>query len=163
MAKASRKKNDTAALKAMADSVGDFIQYWGFRKIHGQIWALVYLSAKPLSATEIISILKMSKALISLGIKELVAYGLIYQTSQIGVRTKTFAAQEDVFAIIKEVLKGREAVYLERAQQEFENLKNRAESMDTAFTVDPQRLSNVGEMSSLAQTILQTIVDRGSI
>ena len=37
----------------VCDAIGDFIEYWGFKRIHGRVWALVALSSKPLPQVEI--------------------------------------------------------------------------------------------------------------
>ena len=33
----------------VCDSIGDFIEYWGFKAIHGRVWALLALSTDPLA------------------------------------------------------------------------------------------------------------------
>jgi len=39
--------------KRLADSVGDFIRYWGFKEVHGRIWVHIYLSDNPITAKEL--------------------------------------------------------------------------------------------------------------
>ena len=38
---------------SVCDACGDFIEYWGFKSIHGRVWAYLTISARPLSQTEI--------------------------------------------------------------------------------------------------------------
>lgn len=53
-------------LEDLANEVGDFICYWGFKKIHGRLWTHIYLARVPLDAGQLMQRLKVSKALISL-------------------------------------------------------------------------------------------------
>jgi two-component system phosphate regulon sensor histidine kinase PhoR len=48
------KVRNSNPLHSLSEQIGDFIQYWGFKKIHGMIWTHLYLSSTPLSAHELI-------------------------------------------------------------------------------------------------------------
>ena len=41
-------KQDLLNLKKLAEGFGQFIRYWGFRQIHGEVWSVVYLAPAPL-------------------------------------------------------------------------------------------------------------------
>jgi DNA-binding transcriptional regulator GbsR (MarR family) len=97
------KKQELINLQRLSAAIGLFIRYWGFRKIHGEIWSVVYLSPKALSGVEIGKTLKVSKALVSRALKELEAEGLIFQTESENSKTKRYAAEEDVAKIIQGV------------------------------------------------------------
>ena len=48
--------------EAMAtDAVGQVIEFWGFKRNHGRVWALLYLRDEPLSAAHIEEELALSK------------------------------------------------------------------------------------------------------
>ena len=36
------------------EAVGRVISFWGFKRNHGRLWALLYLTGEPLSAAEIV-------------------------------------------------------------------------------------------------------------
>ena len=40
----SLKANESAI--KLSGEIGNFIEYWGFKKIHGKVWALVFLAGK---------------------------------------------------------------------------------------------------------------------
>ena len=109
-----QEKSTVTALREMAELVGNFIRYWGFRKIHGEIWTIVYLSGVPLSGVELVEILDVSKALVSPALKELEAEGLITQTESENSKTKRYVAQDDVFSVIRKVLNRREKPMIEK-------------------------------------------------
>lgn len=77
MNKNNRRLFVPAYIETLAEQVGSFIQYWGFKKIHGQIWTHVWLAKNPIDATTLVLRLEVSKALISLAIKDLVHYDVI--------------------------------------------------------------------------------------
>jgi DNA-binding transcriptional regulator GbsR (MarR family) len=135
----------------LAHGVGDFIQYWGFRRIHGQVWTLIYLAKEPLHATEIVNRLGVSKALISLAINELVEYGLISQTSEPERKIKTYTANPKMFTVIRDVLRSRELPLLERVVNDQRNLE---EVLSEAADINPQRLAAIGEMANSAREFL---------
>lgn len=137
----------------LAASVGDFIRYWGFRRIHGQIWTLIYLSSEPLSGAELTKSLKVSKALISPALKELEAYNLIERVESENDKTKRYRANPDIFGVIQQVLISREREILQRVSAQFGILANAKTS-----TLDPARLESLGEMIASANTCINGIV-----
>ena len=50
-----KKPSPYPELDELAEFVGEFIQYWGFKRIHGKIWAHLFLSEVPLDATTLVS------------------------------------------------------------------------------------------------------------
>lgn len=108
-------------LRDFANSVGDFIRYWGFRRIHGQIWALVYLSNKALSGAGLMRALKVSKALISPALSELLDYKLILNAGG-DLKTKLYTANPDISSVIENVLKTREKELLKESQNKLNEL-----------------------------------------
>jgi DNA-binding transcriptional regulator GbsR (MarR family) len=114
-----KNQSDAIQLDRLAEQIGNFIEYWGFKKIHGQIWTHIYLSPKPLSALDLIYRLSVSKALISVAMKDLISYRLIFQTKEsLTHKNKFFTANNDVFEAIKQVLESREMHLMNLIQSE---------------------------------------------
>lgn len=156
-----QEKSDLAALSHTADLIGDFIRYWGFRKIHGEIWTIVYLSKSPLSGAQLVDILGVSKALVSPALKELEEEGLIFQTESENSKTKRYLAVEDVFKVIKNVLDRREKPLIERIIQAQEQLGLEILKGDSACfkMVNSERFQNLTKMTGVAQMSLFMISD----
>ena len=142
------KKQDLLKMRKLAKNIGHFIRYWGFRQIHGEIWALVYLSEKPLSGIEIGQLLKVSKALVSPALKELEAEGLIRRAPSENSKTKRYEAEEDVVQIIHGVLKRREQPMMNQIFKSFQDLK---QSPGQAVPLQSERLEKMGTMIQMAQ------------
>jgi len=72
--------------KRLADSVGDFIRYWGFKEVHGRIWVHIYLSDNPITAKELTKKLGVTKGLVSTALAELIAYQVVEKVNVAGMR-----------------------------------------------------------------------------
>lgn len=145
-------------LRTLSESVGDFIRYWGFRRIHGQIWTQVFLSKTSLSGTELTKRLQVSKALISPALSELESYGLIVMTED-GKKTKRYSAAPDVIPVIKKILKEREAKIIAEARENFdalEKIQNKVDDQDSVLK--KERLDELNQMISLAQFAIHFII-----
>lgn len=139
------KKQTEKQLAALSGAVGDFIRYWGFRRIHGEIWTQVYLSKEPLSGVELTERLGVSKALVSPALKELQQHKLILVKPEDG-KTKRYFANPDVLNVIKEVLQKRELLLIEEAAKHF----SKVNAIEDA-AIDKDRLNRLGQMINLAQ------------
>lgn len=144
----------------LAESVGEFIRYWGFRNIHGEIWTLVYLSEKSLSGAELSKALGASKALVSPALKELEAEGLIFQTESENAKTKRYKATEDVIKVIQGVLKRREAPMIRRVSQKLTRLQS---SSKESRGIDNSKLKNLENMVNKAQMALLLLTESEEI
>ncbi len=149
-------KPEVLKLQKLTAGIGRFIRYWGFRKIHGEIWALVYLTAEPLSGMEIGKALNVSKALVSPALKELETEGLIVQTESENSKTKRYIAVDDVTKIIQGVLKRREVPMIDKIRQHHgEVLASSAKNKNLNF----DRLQKMGTMIQMAQMGLEYLVE----
>lgn len=141
-------------LNNLAASVGDFIRYWGFRRIHGQLWTQIYLSNEPLSGAELVKNLKVSKALVSPALDELIQHGLIKE-HKVDLKTKRYTAVPDVKSVIKKILKSREHVLIKKAQKDCEGLKKKNA---VSKKVNAERLGQLEEMILTADGVLAFIL-----
>lgn len=148
------KKQTEKQLAALSGAVGDFIRYWGFRRIHGEIWTQIYLTATPLSGVELTERLGVSKALVSPALKELEAHKLILVRNEDG-KTKRYTANPDVFKVIKDILIQREMKLIEKALLQF----GKVESLDDP-ALDKDRLKNIGQMINVAHFAIAFIVSQ---
>lgn len=148
-------RRDGKSIRALASSIGDFIRYWGFRRIHGEIWTLVYLSTKPLSGVEISRTLGVSKALVSPALSELLSHKLILNAGG-DLKTKLYTANSKVIDVIVDVLAKRESVLLKNAQVNFSRVEK--STVSQPIDIDSKRLSDLGSMISLARVGLDMVV-----
>lgn len=141
---------------ALATAVGDFIRYWGFRRIHGQIWTQLYLSKTPLSGTVLSQRIQVSKALVSPALTELVEFALIRVVGG-DSKTKTYSANADVFSPIRKILNSREKLLIQRASRCCQRVEEIAQTQAKS-DIDSERLLSLGSMISSAQAALELVV-----
>ncbi|MFN8792526.1 MAG: GbsR/MarR family transcriptional regulator [Bdellovibrionales bacterium] len=153
---------DEKKLRELSQAVGDFIRYWGFRRIHGEIWTQVFLSRDKLSGADLTERLRVSKALISPALSELEKYGLLI-VEEDGKKTKRYQAAPDVYGVIRSVLARREADLIRQAQKKWQALSETQGAPTTSNAlVVPERLEEVGTMIALAQQGLEFLLGPAS-
>jgi len=143
-------------LAELADSVGDFIRYWGFRRVHGQVWTLLFLKNEATSPTHIAKSLGVSKSLISSALVELEDHKLIIPVQdklEANKKTKFFKAEDDVVKIIQNILKSRELKLIGSVQKNIAKLKSNSNSLDSA------RLDSLELWTTVAQTSVASIAE----
>ncbi|MEY2953022.1 MAG: hypothetical protein RLZZ401_1109, partial [Pseudomonadota bacterium] len=80
---------------------GEMGSRWGINRTVGQIYALLYVAAKPLNADEVGEALNFSRSNVSMGLKELQAWRLVRLRHQAGDRREYFEAPSDVWEIFR--------------------------------------------------------------
>ena len=86
---------------------GEMGSRWGINRTVGQMYALLYVSGKPLNADEIAEHLQFSRSNVSMGLKELQSWRLVKLLHQPGERREYFEPPKDVWDIFKALLEER--------------------------------------------------------
>jgi DNA-binding transcriptional regulator GbsR (MarR family) len=86
---------------------GEMGSRWGINRTVGQIYALLYVSARPLNADEIAESLSFSRSNVSMGLKELQSWRLVKLLHQPNDRREYFEPPKDVWEIFKALLEER--------------------------------------------------------
>src|SRR5215475_14558871 len=100
--------DQNAAELMVIDLVGEIIEFWGFRKILGQLWAVLYLAGRPLSAPELQRRLGASAGAVSLAAGDLKRWGAISQTWRPGYRGILYVPEIDFWKMASRVVRERE-------------------------------------------------------
>jgi DNA-binding transcriptional regulator GbsR (MarR family) len=144
---------------AVGDAIGAFIEWWGFKAIHGKIWSLLASSRYPLPQTEIATRLGVSRSLVSGAMSELTEFRLVKAVGQ--HRNAPYVARFDVWSTIADVLRTREWMLIERVRVALDAaiLEGEAQQAAGAASVyDLQRTRLLLRMTEVAQAALQTII-----
>ena len=107
----------TPLVRGFVSHFGEMGSRWGINRTVGQIYALIYMSPRPLNADDIAEALEFSRSNVSMGLKELQSWRLVR-------------------------LKRRPLVDLLRREADFglqETLGNGAEIVDAAHQQQPDR------------------------
>ena len=146
-------------IREVCDAVGLFIEYWGFKAIHGRIWTLLALSKRPLSQVEVAERLEVSRSLVSGAIGELVERDLV--EAQSAHRNAPYRAVIDIWPTISEVLRTREWMLIERARLAMEAAVEELEASSQQQASQQYNLTHLRfllRMTELAQTFLKLLM-----
>lgn len=80
---------------------GEMGSRWGINRTVGQMYALIFISQRPLNADEIAEALEFSRSNVSMGLKELQSWRLVRLKHQPGDRREYFEAPSDVWEIFR--------------------------------------------------------------
>ncbi len=87
---------------------GEMGSRWGINRTVGQIYALLFVSGRPLNADEITEQLGISRSNTSMGLKELQAWRLVRMSHLPDDRRDYFSAPEDVWQIFRTLAEERQ-------------------------------------------------------
>lgn len=137
----------------LADAVGEFIQYWGFKKIHGQIWLLAFVSKEPIDACMLCHDLKVTKGLISTSIKTLIEYNLISEVDIGDKRSKYYQANPDFTSVIVSVLTNRELKIIDKVKLHSDNLNSKVDNR-----VDDCKIKKLKALIKLGEVLIKGVI-----
>ncbi|TAH12481.1 MAG: GbsR/MarR family transcriptional regulator [Curvibacter sp.] len=158
---------------------GEMGSRWGINRTVGQIYALLYVSAKPLNADEVGDALGFSRSNVSMGLKELQSWNLVRLIHQPNDRREYFQAPEDVWAIFRTLAAERRKREIDptlsmlrdalmeqpsvaddiHAQERMKQMHNFIELMtdwlDDVQKMDSETLASLMKMGSQVQKLLE--------
>ena len=137
------------------DAAGAFIEYWGFKAIHGRVGVLVAVSQEPLSQAEIAEQLGVSRSLVNQAVQELEGYGLVRPLTE--QRKSPYVALLDVWPAITDVLREREWRLIENARQTLEAALQEVE-LAKSGRYDPARLRLLLSLTEAAQALVSVLI-----
>jgi HTH-type transcriptional regulator, glycine betaine synthesis regulator len=142
--------------------VGSAIEFWGFKRILGNVWAVLYLSEEGLTASEVGDRLGISKAAVSTAVSELERWGCVRRERSPGERAELLLAEQDIWRMVSRVFRERELRMFERSVETLEKVLRLAKGDSTArarFLV--KRLERMTALARVAKSTLQLVLDRG--
>ena len=92
----------------VSDAIGRLIEFWGFKRNMGRIWAVLYLSDRPLSAQELQDRLQLSAGAVSMTLKSLGQWRVVRRVWVQGERRDYFEAEGNFWRMISRVFEERE-------------------------------------------------------
>jgi DNA-binding transcriptional regulator GbsR (MarR family) len=86
---------------------GEMGSRWGINRTVGQVYALLYLSPRPLCADDIVEQLGFSRSNVSMGLKELQSWNLVRHLHLPDDRRDYFNTPDDVWQIVRTLVEER--------------------------------------------------------
>ena len=140
-------------LMQTAQLIGDFIEYWGFKKVHGRIWVHLFLSKTPLNSRQLVQLLKVSSALVCNSLAELLQYEVILEAGKARNGVLLYTANPNVGRVVAGVLRSRESLLLKKIQTSFKSMSKKIKS--APIDVDLQRVELLGKWIQVAKLYLE--------
>jgi len=141
-----------------AELIGEFIEYWGFKKVQGRIWACLFLMHEPLNTRQLMELLRISNSLVSISVTELMKYDVILEAGKGHNGVLLYKANPEIGAVIAGVLRNREQKLLKRIHQSAARLRAHG-AKDSPVKLDPAKVRQLGEWVNTAQTFLESGVE----
>jgi DNA-binding transcriptional regulator GbsR (MarR family) len=104
----------------VADSIGALMEFWGFKRNMGRMWALLYLEPRPLSAAEIGERLTLSSGAVSMLLAELLQWGAVKKSWVPGERRDYYEAETSIWKMVSRVFRERELRQINGAIETFD-------------------------------------------
>ena len=103
---------------------GSLATSWGINKTMAQVHALLLVSTEPLSADDIMDILKISRGNVNMNVRALIDWGIVSKEFVVGERKEFFVADKDIWELFKQVTKERKKREIEPVLKVLEDLQN---------------------------------------
>lgn len=148
------------AEQQVADQIGRVMEFWGFKRVHGRVWATLFLAQAPLSAAEIRERLGVSVGATSMALSELRRWGAVHE-----VRTKSrsahFEPETNIWRLVARVLQDREKRLLEET---IEVLTSSMRELNAqGATSAAKRVEKLVWLTRLARGMLDMLTSRGEL
>jgi HTH-type transcriptional regulator, glycine betaine synthesis regulator len=150
----------------VSDVVGRLIEFWGFKRNLGRVWAVIYLSPGPISAADLRDLLGLSSGAISMTLSELTRWGVVRKVWIHGERRDHFAAEVHLWKMISRVLSERERAEIEAAAEACEEalgfLQAKAGSPDAEdrkrAALQSERIRALFDLAKLGKVLLDGLL-----
>src|SRR5437762_9540333 len=123
------KEQERELVHEAADAVGALMEFWGFKRVMGRVWALLYLRGDALPSSDLCEQLSISSGAASMALAELEHWAVVRRIRRPGDRREYFEAETDVWKMISRVMRERELVQIERALEVFERVREKLRTL----------------------------------
>jgi DNA-binding transcriptional regulator GbsR (MarR family) len=94
--------------KEFINNLGRVADFFGFNRLMGQLYAVLFLSPEPLTLDDMVKRLDSSKGNVSINIRNLERWGLVRQIYKWADRKNYYEAETDIWKAISGILQERE-------------------------------------------------------
>lgn len=138
---------------SVIETMGRISFFWGFSKIMGQLYGLLYLSPNPLTLDSMAESLSISKGNVSINVRNLLRWNMAKEVWVKGDRKDYYEAETDFWKIIRGVLKEREKREFDQALSSIGNLRKKTKALqkttrDTEVAFTEERLKELEDFIS---------------
>lgn len=151
--------------RIVSDAIGRLMEFWGFKRHMGRVWAILYLSDQPLTAADLRDRLALSSGAVSMTVSELARWGVVRKVFVQGERRDFFEAEGNLWKMISRVLRERELSEIGEAIDAFEdalaNLRREHGGVEDRGRAAAQRarIEQLLELAKLGRAMVNTVIN----
>jgi DNA-binding transcriptional regulator GbsR (MarR family) len=83
---------------------GGMARLWGINSTMGELFALLYLTGVEWSADDLRAQLRISRGNVSMNLRELISWGVVYKMHRQGERREYYRAETDVWTLFRRII-----------------------------------------------------------
>jgi DNA-binding transcriptional regulator GbsR (MarR family) len=91
-------------IRQFVEHWGMMARTWGINSTMGELFALLYITGRDWTADELRHWLGVSRGNVSMNLRELQAWGVVYKVHRAGERRELFRAEADVWTLFRRIL-----------------------------------------------------------
>lgn len=127
---------------------GEMGSRWGINRTVGQMYALLFISEKPLCADDICNALGFSRSNVSMGLKELQGWNLVRMLHLDRDRRDHFTTPDDQWAIVRTLIEERKKREIDPTLSKLRELE-----MQAPEDLDTYGLTRIRELREMIETL----------
>lgn len=137
------------------EAVGNVIEFWGFKRNQGRVWALLYLRDVALTAAELEKELELSKGGVSMLTRDLERWGVVLRVRTPGDSSWRYRAETDLLKMARRVIEEREFSFIARIRADLEEARKLAEADGSTTKAQVQRLRRMETLAEATEKALK--------
>lgn len=157
-----RTSQEHEILDVFADTIGQLMEFWGFKHIMGSLWGIIFTSPRPLSAPELCERLGVSTGAISMALRDLQLWGAVHRVSLKDSRKDHYVAEQNIWKLVSRVLSEREGRRIDFATENLarsvqalrEARKNAQGEKADELDFQIERVEQMEDMAKLGKQLL---------
>ena len=138
----------------VVEACGSAIEFWGFKRNQGRMWALLYLRESSLSSTELMDELGLSKGAVSMLTRELEGWGVVRRVRDASEKVFRFGAETDLMKMISRVLAQREAALVSRVKADLDDALAQARAAGASEEVR-ERIERMRTLAAVVESAVK--------
>jgi DNA-binding transcriptional regulator GbsR (MarR family) len=165
-----RESSMTPAERAVSEAIGRLMEFWGFKRHMGRVWAVLHLSDQPLTSRDLRDRLVLSSGSVSMTLTDLQRWGVVRRVWVEGSRADHFVAENSLWKMVSRVLRERELVEIQEAILSFEEAlrelaaqEARSDQERTRVELQRARVGELLEVARLGRSLVEALVSTARV
>ena len=132
---------------------GEMGSRWGINRTVGQVYALLFLSDRPLCADDIVASLSVSRSNVSMSLRELQSWNLVRLQHLPGDRRDHFVTPDDLWLIVRTLIEERKKREIDPTLTKLRELEMQAVSNGSDPDIDAYARTRIAELREMIELL----------